>query len=104
LRPVIALAACLIAGAASAHNVGCDGRPVPAHIKAACCGVADAHRVDANNVSRDGSGNWIVANDGRTFTIPDERVEPSPDGCIWLFYSPSSPLPAVYCFLMPMDL
>ena len=103
-RLSLGIGAYLMVAAAQAHNVGCDGQPVPQKIKTSCCGPADAHRVGAGDVSRDASGNWVIANQGRTFVVPAASVEPSPDGCMWLFYSSASPAPVVYCFLMPISL
>jgi len=110
LPRVMLLTTYLTASVASAHDLGCDGRPPPAHIKAACCGIADAHQIDPADVSQDDHGNWHVRIGTVERVIPDEKSEPSPDGCYWLFWSDTIPKGMMsenvnlYCWLVPLDL
>jgi len=114
LKHLIFLVA-LAATPAAAHDFECGGRPVPSDVKLSCCGKADHHFVDPANVSRDAAGDWIVRSGPWTFAIPDEKVQPSDDGCFHIFYEDrqssayehgaefrSAGEPTVYCFQAPL--
>jgi len=106
----LAVVMALSAGSAEAHDAWCDGKPVPANVKAACCGVADAHQVPTGEAREDGNGNFHLMIEGAEQTIPRERVSPSPDGCTWVWYArPTNGyvmgnVITVYCFMIPMGI
>jgi hypothetical protein len=85
---------------AVAHDQWSDGSPIPAWVSNYCCGVADAHRLTVKQIYRV-EGGWRA--DGYAHTIPDDRVLPSEDGHVWLFYRnyengyQSTP----FCFFLP---
>ncbi len=83
-----------------AHEKWADGSPVPAWIKQACCGVADAHRLEVEDVSIQGNS-WIVR--GYKGSIPIGTELPSQDGQYWIFYKDFSDgkQSGVYCFFVP---
>jgi len=66
-----------------AHERWADGTPVPAWIKAACCGVADAHRLTVGQIKHV-DGGWLI--EGYNYLVPDDRVAPSQDEFVWIFY------------------
>jgi hypothetical protein len=86
-----------------AHDSWTNGEPVPAGIKAGCCGRADSHIIPASMVSRDGNGDWHV--EGYPQTIPNAKVLPSPDGKYWLFARqyPDGTFTDAYCWFIPMS-
>ena len=110
LSPVWVLASVL---SATSHDEWANGQPVPAWIKAACCGPADAHRLRPDQVHDmgeyyqvDGYSKQIakfMLVDGHR--VPAYNVIPSQDGSYWLFYrdqitgGQSDP----FCFFVPMD-
>src|SRR3954451_9320727 len=85
---------------AVAHDQWSDGSSIPAWVSNYCCGVADAHRLTVKQIYRV-EGGWRA--DGYAHTIPDDRVLPSEDGYVWLFYRnyengyQSTP----FCFFLP---
>lgn len=116
-RALCALAyTALLYAPAYAHDLQCDGNPVPEGVKLNCCGKADEHRVDPANVTRADNGDFIVVSPPYTFTVPEANALPSADGCSHIFYSNSlgaaeaggaefrsAADPSVYCFLTPMS-
>ena len=98
----------MVPSTATAHGLECGSRPVPANIKAACCGKADHHFVDAGAIERGAAGEWIVHLPPWTFRIADPSAQPSDDGCWHIFFSESvtdeAGVPRVWCFQIPMDL
>ena len=109
-RLAFALAAALIASPAIAHQVGCDGKPVPDNIRASCCGKADARQIDPSNVHQDAVGTWHILVGTTELLVADAKAEPSPDQCYWLFWPSSVSAEqmnanvSIYCFFVPMDL
>ena len=108
MRCLIITAVMALASSVQAHDVGCGGKPVPAEIRAQCCGKADARNLSESDVHHE-DDHWIVTGLGQP--IPDARAEPSPDGCYWIF----TPLPlgsaeamstgmSIYCFFVPYEL
>ena len=93
---------------AVAHNLGCDGKAVPATIRSSCCGVADVHWLSPDDISQDEAGDWHVNLGWRQIVIANKKAEPSPDGCYWIFYpqgaQASGNEPMIYCFLIPMGI
>src|SRR6476469_1164058 len=82
-----------------AHEVWADGNPVPQWVKGFCCGVADAHRLTVKQIRRIENG-WAV--DGFEHVVPDERVLPSQDEFVWIFYEthPNGVQSQVFCFFI----
>ena len=70
--------------AAQAHDQWADGSAIPAWVKSSCCGPADAHHLNSEDVSFDGKEYHVR---GYPWPIPAEKVLPSQDGDYWLFYS-----------------
>ena len=109
-RALIAAAlAVIVAAPAAAHDEWADGRPVPPAVRSGCCGKGDAHWLKPDQVHPVKGGYMF---DGWPDLIPYDRVEPSPDGEIWGFwsFSPASTgfhgetLPAsrnLWCVFMP---
>ena len=63
-------------------------------------GVADAHRLTVQQI-RHIEGGWAV--DGFEHVVPDERVLPSQDEFVWIFYQthPNGVQSQVFCFFVP---
>jgi hypothetical protein len=90
----------IASGRSQAHDTWANGMKVPAWVKAACCGPEDAHRLDIGDVTEVKDG-WKV--DGLAGVVPRERVYPSQDGYVWVFYSPNYPnADHAYCMFIPM--
>ena len=68
---------------AVAHDQWADGSPIPAWVSKYCCGVADAHRLTVKQIYRV-EGGWRA--EGYAHMIPEDRVLPSEDGDVWLFF------------------
>ncbi len=86
--------ACTCPAFAWAHDFWSNGEPVPAWVKAECCGPRDVHhlRPSAVHIAVDG---YHV--DGLRSVIPFSRTLPSPDGQYWGFWnSIGEPDPAIY--------
>jgi hypothetical protein len=66
---------------ASAHDMGCDGNPVPETIKSDCCGEGEEHRLIPEQISRGPNNEYIVSFEGYTFVIPAGKAQPSKDAC-----------------------
>ena len=93
---------------------GCDGNPVPGEIKLDCCGKADEHRLNPQQVSRGRNDEYLIIFEGYTFVIPADKALPSSDPCSHIFFEnvwaivggnhlrfPKTP--EVYCFLTPLN-
>ena len=100
----ITLLLCALIGITSvpviAHERWADGSEIPAWVSQYCCGVADAHRHTLRQIYKV-EGGWRV--EGYAHTIPDERVLPSQDGDVWLFYKayPDGYQSTPFCFFIP---
>ncbi len=83
-----------------AHERWASGDPVPAWVKAQCCGPADAHRLTAGQVHLTPEGYRV---DGYSRAIKQDRLLPSPDGSWWVFYRDydDGSQSTVYCFFGP---
>ena len=85
---------------ASAHDFWANGEPVPAWVKAMCCGPEDAHHLRAGAVHIEADGYHI---DGLNTVVPIARALPSPDGSYWGFWSPQlEPDVVIFCFFAPL--
>lgn len=93
----------LSASGAQAHDYWSDGKPVPAWVKASCCGPADAHHLRPDQVHRVSDDYYTV--DGYVRRIPVGQALPSQDGDYWIFYRDDGDgsQSGVYCFFVPMD-
>ncbi len=104
LRLVGGLAALLAIGVGPtrAHDAWSDGSPVPAWVKAECCGIDDVHHLDAGQVHRTPEG-YLV--DGYPRAIPAGLLLPSRDGEWWVFYKRfgEGAYSDVFCFFGPMS-
>jgi hypothetical protein len=100
MRPLI-LASVLFATPALAHDQWANGEPVPAWVKAECCGPRDVHHIPAGAIHIMQDGYHI---DGLTTVIPISRALPSPDGSYWGFWdSVREPDPVIFCFFAPLN-
>ena len=100
MRIAIAAFVCALAASAQAHDFGCDGKPVPENIKAACCGKADYHRLGFDQIEEDDQG-YVIHVNGYTAHVPRNQALPSPDGCPAIFYNDANAAMGfltVYCF------
>ena len=101
MKIAIALALALSAMPARAHDFWSNGEPVPAYVKANCCGPADAHHIKPAAVHIMADGYHI---DGLDIVIPANRVLPSPDQEYWGFWNANAePKPVVFCFFAPLN-
>jgi hypothetical protein len=87
---------------AAAHDRWANGEPVPAWVKAACCGPDDVHHLRPDQVHQVGSEYRV---DGYPDPIPIGKAQPSPDGDYWIFYKhfPAGDYSQVYCFFTPFS-
>lgn len=106
----VAIAAAMYAFPSFAHEVGCTGNPVPSWVKLECCGKADEHGVEPDQITRGSNDEYIVRSGLYTFIVPEDKVLPSADGCSHIFYADQTGYeardagqPMVYCFLIPMN-
>jgi hypothetical protein len=85
---------------AVAHDQWADGSPIPAWVSKYYCGAADAHRLTIKQIYRV-EGGWRA--DGYAHTIPEDRVLPSEDGDVWLFFRSykDSYQSTPFCFFVP---
>jgi hypothetical protein len=72
---LIAFAAVAIEGA-SAHDMGCDGNPVPEWIKSDCCNEADERLLKPEQISRGPNGEYIVSNEDYRFVRTKRCLAP----------------------------
>ena len=89
---------------AFAHDVWSNGKPIPAWVKSACCGPADAHHLRPDQVHRISDDYYQV--DGYGHRIPASQAIPSQDGEYWIFYGDQTlggVQSRVWCFFVPMD-
>lgn len=76
---------------ACAHEVGCDGKPPVAAIKASCCGDHDWARLQPGQWREEG-GVYSVLLDGAwhqvLYSVAGEPIKPLPstDGCDYVWY------------------
>ena len=92
IRAVFFLLAFVVCDAASAHSVGCDGKPPPEEVKSNCCGKADAHLVGPGTdypLTRIEGGYQIIVR-GHAHGWKDEEIMPSRDGCYWAWWQDGS--------------
>jgi hypothetical protein len=81
----------LLASPAIAHDVGCDGKPPSAMIKASCCGDHDWARLQPGQWREEG-GVYSVLLDGAwhqvLYSVAGEPIKPLPstDGCDYVWY------------------
>ncbi len=99
---IAALAILVASRAAGAHDLWADGTPVPAWVKGACRGPADAHRLRPDQVHRTSDGSFTV--EGYYRPIPARDALPSQDGDYWIFYknNKGGSQTGVFCFFAPM--
>jgi hypothetical protein len=101
----LCLAAAFALGVAPAlpHDLWANGKPVPGWIKLACCGAADAHLLQPDQVTRNARGDYFVQ--GYREPIPASFALPSEDGDYWIFYHDNldGSRSAVFCFFIPMN-
>ena len=95
-----------------AHDHFANNIPVPDWIKQQCCGVADAHHIDPNDVVIIPGKGYQFKNDTHTKIAgqPPTEISPglvpfnktlySPDGEYWIFYGPENP-DYLYCIFVP---
>ena len=87
-----------------AHQTWGNGLPVPEWVSKACCGPADAHRLEPDEVHRVEHG-YVIQ--GYPNIVYDAQVLPSEDGEYWAFYSTFTDADgvkaysSVYCFFAP---
>ena len=87
---------------AVAHDLWSNGKPVPAWVKAACCGEADAHRLRPDQVNQNARGDYLVQ--GYSDPIAARFALPSEDGDYWIFYRDNlDERSALFCFFVPMN-
>lgn len=89
---------------AHAHDAWANGDPIPAWVKASCCGPADAHHLRPDQVHDEGEFYRV---DGYNRPIPRKEAQPSLDGDYWIFYKEntlSGGQSGVYCFFLPMNI
>ena len=92
---------CLISTCASAHDYWANGKKVPDWVKSSCCGQADAHALEPEQVHHM-NGYYLV--DGYNGRILDAQAIPSQDGHYWIFYRDDGKSQSgVFCFFVPMD-
>jgi hypothetical protein len=107
LRVLIAAATlALLSSIAFAHDADCRDRPPSEHLKVDCCGRAEYHALDPNQIHRDDGLNYVVDVDGYTLVVPERQAQPSEDECSAIYFSPNvndpAGRPAVICFLTPL--
>lgn len=81
----------LVAAPAAAHNLECQGKPVPAAIKRSCCGEGDVQQLQPDQVKGDDESGWqvLIAGAWRPVVNRNEgsiKALPSDDGCYWVYY------------------
>lgn len=106
MRAALFAAALICAAPALAHDEWANGQPVPAWVKQACCGPADAHHLRPDQVIQHDDGYYTIEGvEGfpETIRIGTQVAIPSQDGSYWLFFGPGYNGPNVYCFFAPLD-
>jgi hypothetical protein len=94
LAAVLAVLLVVAARRAPAHDVWANNEPVPAWIKSACCGEADAHVLEPGDYWIDKEGFHIKAVNR---VVDLDKILPSQDGKVWAFYSVVGENVNVYC-------
>lgn len=91
LTAIAVVGAALGGAPAFAHDIGCDGKPPSAAIKASCCGDHDWMRLQPGMWKQDGriyfvmlDGKWEPVVDGHS-NHPIEPL-PSTDGCDYVWF------------------
>ncbi len=101
----LCLAAVLVFGAAPAvaHDQWANGKAVPAWIKKACCGAADAHHLRPEQVTFNARGEYVI--EGYHAPLGVKFAQPSQDGEYWIFYRQflDGSQSAAYCFFAPLN-
>lgn len=101
----LAMFAIVVLGAhrAHAHDEWANGKPIPAWVKASCCGPADAHHLTPNMVhgpmsageayalrpawgAHPGDSHLYYVVDGYGLPVRYSEALPSQDGDYWIFY------------------
>lgn len=92
----------VMASPSQAHNAWADGSKIPDWVKASCCGPADAHRLQPEQITRDGDY-YLV--EGYRRPIPVSQALPSQDGNYWVFYKDldNGDQSGIYCLFVPMS-
>jgi hypothetical protein len=93
------VAFCFFHTPAFAHERWATGGAVPSWVGASCCGPADAHHLESDQVHVRPDG-WHI--DLVRQVIPYGRELPSQDGDYWLFYKSDWTGEHVYCFFAPV--
>lgn len=103
MRLVLALTFFFNGQSAPAHDQWVTGALVPGWIKNMCCGQAEAHRVEPQQVTRNQAGDYIV--DIYPAPIPARLALPSPDGAYWLFFAGDAGVGVtpIRCFFAPLQ-
>ncbi len=101
-RAIVIAALWSAATQAQAHEKLANGEPVPGWVAESCCGVADFHHLQPEQVHETSTG-WRV--DGYPTIIPYGKELPTQDGEIYIFYRTNgSGLDAsyspIYCFFI----
>jgi hypothetical protein len=101
MRAFAVIACLLLAPSAQAHDQWANGDPIPAWVKAECCGPADAHQLSPDDVSLQDDG-WHFRQVDTV--VPRGKELLSQDGAIWAFWNPALGRDApIYCFFAPME-
>ena len=59
---------------------------MPGEIKLDCCGKADEHRLNPQQVSRGRNDEYLIIFEGYTFVIPAGKTLPGSDPCSHNFF------------------
>lgn len=91
LAAIAVVGAALGGAPAFAHDIGCDGKPPSAAIKASCCGDHDWMRLQPGMWKQDGRVYFVLIDDEwRPVVSPrdDSPIEPIPstDGCDYVWF------------------
>jgi hypothetical protein len=97
----LSIASALSCEPSFAHDFWANGEPVPAWVKAQCCGPSDVHHLRASAVHIMPDGYHI---DGLKTVVPTRQALPSQDGDYWGFWNPvNEPEPVIFCFFAPLN-
>lgn len=88
--------------ASHAHDYWATGEPIPAWIKASCCGPEDVHRYTMDQI-RETKGGYIVP--GYKSVIPNNKPLASQDQYAYVFFRdyPDGSQSGVYCIFLPVS-
>ena len=103
IKPAIiaAILAIMAPATSIAHDVWANGGPVPAWVKATCCGPEDVHHLLPSQIHVTADGYMI---DGYlNGPVPFNRALPSQDGDNWAFWAvrPDGTQTDIYCLFVP---